>query len=315
MVEPLAAYSAALALFGLPHVLSELRYVDQRFGRRLERGQLASILALLALIVSLRTAVLLQFLPSQIGVPAELAGVAALALACVRGPVRRKALALAVGLTLGAGALGAPFGTMITLSILHNATPLGLLWQLAPRGDRRLLMTWATMVLIGLPLFVATGLPRLALVSIGVAGTNADPIGAGPLADHLYVYVPSLLESAGSAVDIFTASVVAQGGHYLMVIVILPMMLRRLDVQAQGLMSWPRSSGFALILAGAGALSLLLFLDGFAQARSFYSLAAALHAWIEIPVLILALTGGVHHASQRPASSDAELARSEIIIA
>ena len=302
-------------MFGLPHVLSELRYVDRRFGRGIARGQLVTLFALLAGIVSLRTAVVLHILPPQIGAPTELAGVAMLALACVRGPAASKAVALAVGLVLGAGALAAPFGTMITLSILHNATPLGLLWQLMPRGRRRRPMVLASAALLGLPLIVATGLPRLVLTGAGLAGADADPVGAGPLAEHLNVYVPPLLTGTGAAVDIFTASVVAQGGHYLMVILILPILLRRLDPQAQGLVRWPGPGAFTLLLAGAGIISLILFLDGFAQARSFYGIAAALHAWIEIPVLVLALTGGTQRASRSPTRSEAELARSEIGIA
>jgi len=45
---PLATYTAALALFGLAHVLSELRYVDHRFGARLRGGLLLPILLLIA---------------------------------------------------------------------------------------------------------------------------------------------------------------------------------------------------------------------------------------------------------------------------
>ena len=36
VIAPLAVYSLTLAAFGLPHVLSELRYVDRRFGRSLD---------------------------------------------------------------------------------------------------------------------------------------------------------------------------------------------------------------------------------------------------------------------------------------
>jgi hypothetical protein len=40
---PLATYTAALAMFGLAHVGSELRYVDYRFGSRLPGGVAVSI--------------------------------------------------------------------------------------------------------------------------------------------------------------------------------------------------------------------------------------------------------------------------------
>jgi len=92
-------------------------------------------------------------------------------------------------------------------------------------------------------------------------------------------------------------------------------LLRRLDPQARGLVSWPRAAPFAFFIILAGIGSLTLFLDGFAQARSLYGVAASLHAWIEIPILILALGGGAQRAKQRPTSSETELARSEISIA
>jgi hypothetical protein len=312
IAEPLAAYSAALAIFGLPHVLSELRYVDCRFGRRVERRWLAEILLLLAAIIAIRLATVIQLLPPRIGVPAELAGVAILALACARGTLGRRALALAIGLAIGAAVLAEPFSTSVTLAVLHNLTPLALLWQLVPPPARMRAMAWAAGALLGLPLFVATGLPRLALEMLGIVGIGADPVRAGPLAEHIGVYVPPLLLDSNRAADFFTASVVAQGAHYLAVILVLPLLLRRLDSGAAGLVPWPRR--FVLLLGLAAAGSLAFFLTGFAAARSYYSVAAALHAWIEIPILVLALTGGVQ-ARSKPTSKDSMLASSDSVSA
>ena len=52
---PLLAYAGSLALFGAPHVLTELRYVDGRFGSRLRSVNGFAILAILALVVALRS--------------------------------------------------------------------------------------------------------------------------------------------------------------------------------------------------------------------------------------------------------------------
>jgi len=71
-MAPLAAYTTALALFGLPHVLSELRYVDRRFGRRLSLSYLAPIAALLAVIVAARACVVFGAAPAEVGAPVEL---------------------------------------------------------------------------------------------------------------------------------------------------------------------------------------------------------------------------------------------------
>ncbi len=314
ILSPLAAYSAALAAFGLPHVLSELRYVDRRFGRRLEPGLVAMVLAMLAGIVAIRAATVFHLMPPTIGVPAELAGVTLMALACARGAVQRGALAGVTGIALGTATLLAPFGTAITLSILHNLTPLAFLWQLAPASQRGRIMAPAVAALLALPLLVATGLPRALLHGLGVAGTSADPIGAGPLAADLSVYVPPALETSRHAVDLFTASVVAQGGHYIAVIAVLPMLLARLDPQARGLVPWPGGRVFILLCAVVAGVSLAAFFAGFAEARAIYGLAASFHAWLELPILILALTA-VQRPSNSPKSIEPALAISETSMA
>jgi hypothetical protein len=43
LAAPLAAYVFLTALFGLPHVLCELRYCDERFSARIPKQPLAAI--------------------------------------------------------------------------------------------------------------------------------------------------------------------------------------------------------------------------------------------------------------------------------
>jgi hypothetical protein len=315
ILAPLATYSVTLALFGLPHVSSELRYVDRRFGRRLERRFLLPIAILLPVIVAIRTGVVFHLLDARLGVPAELGGVAILALACARGPAGRKRLALLVAATIGGATAFAPYATAVTLSILHNLTPLGFLWQIVPRARRSRVMGWAAGGFLGLPLLVATGWPRDALHRLIDPLMGLDPLHAGPLADNLFVYVPPQFVATPQAVDLFTASVVAQGAHYSAVIILLPLLLARLDPQARGLVAWPPGMIFAFLCAGAAALGLARFLGGFAEARALYGIVASVHAWLEIPVLILALTGAAQPSSQSPKRNDAEFAISETTIA
>jgi hypothetical protein len=315
VVAPLATYTVTLAVFGLPHVLSELRYVDRRFGRRLERCFLIPMAVLLPAIATIRAGVVLHVIPVALGLPAELGGVVLLALACARGAAERKSVALLVAGAIGGATAFAPYATAVTLSILHNLTPLGFMWQIAPRTRRGRMMAWATAGFVGLPLLIATGWPRAALDRFFGSGATFDPLNAGPLAANLFVYVWPPLVTAPKAVDLFTASVVAQGAHYAAVIIILPFFLSRLDPQARGLISWPRGTIFALLCLGIGAIGLARFMDGFAGARALYGIAASFHAWIEIPVLILALTGGTQRSSQSPSSSDPEFAISETSIA
>jgi hypothetical protein len=300
-MAPLAAYTVALAFFGLPHVLSELRYVDRRFGRRLPPALLAQIAALLCVIVAARACVLFGAAPASVGAPVELGSGALLALLCARGGCARggggarKAVALSVAGAIGGATMIAPFTTSVAVAILHNFTPLGFLWQIAPRGERPRVMAAAGFGLLLLPLLAAMGAAHWAL---GAGPSPFDPLGAGPLAEHLGVYVPRPFLDGPRAVDFFTASVIAQGAHYLGVIVILPWMLGRLDPGARGLVRWPRGVLFALFCAGVAGLALSGFFADFARARAYYGLFAAVHAWIEVPVLILALTGGVSGESE-----------------
>jgi len=315
VLAPLATYSVTLAVFGLPHVLSELRYIDRRFGRRLDKRFLLPIAVLLSMIVAVRASVVFHIVPLRLGLPAELFGVAALALVCARGPNSRKGLALLISGVIGGATALAPYATVATLSILHNLTPLGFLWQIAPPARRRRVMFVAALAFLGLPLLVATGWPAAALHQLLGFAREFDPLHAGPLDDQLFVYVPPSLIDASQAVDLFTASVVAQGAHYATVIVLLPMLLARRDPRARGLVDWPANNLFASVCAFAAILSVIRYLDRFADARALYGVAASAHVWIEIPVLILALTGAAQPSIQTPARKDPELAINEMIIA
>ncbi|HZC17992.1 MAG TPA: hypothetical protein VE309_14640, partial [Caulobacteraceae bacterium] len=314
VAAPLAVYSVTLAAFGLPHVLSELRYVDRRFGRRLGAPTVIAMAAVLALIVATRAAGIVRLLPPDVERPLELGLVAVLALTAARGQTATRGAAVAIALAIGLLAIIDPFETTIGFSILHNLTPLGFLWQLAPKNRRLTVMACATAIFIGLPLVVATGAPRLALQALGVSASTLDPLGAGPLPIDLGVYVPGRLIASAHAIDLFTASVVAQQAHYTAVIVVLPLLLRRWSPDARGLLPWPRGLLFAAPVALVAIVALSRFAVDFTGSREIYSLFAAVHAWLEIPILITALTV-VQPLSKNPAPNDAALVANETSIA
>ena len=66
VAAPLPTYVLTLALFGIPHVLVELRYVDERFGARLPtvgpRAALAVLLAALVVVTTTQAAGVASFL-------------------------------------------------------------------------------------------------------------------------------------------------------------------------------------------------------------------------------------------------------------
>jgi hypothetical protein len=312
VAAPLLVYSITLASFGAAHVLSELRYVDLRFGHRFGKAWLWVTGALLAGAVMARVSGIFGFLNPATAITLELSFVVALALSAAHGgALPQRMLAVGVGCFLGLATLASPFDTAITLSILHNLTPLAFLWELSPARSRGRIMTLASIAFVGVPLLVATGLPRVALAALGVVAPSIDPLGAGALADHLYVYVPLSLQAAGSAIDLFSASVVAQCAHYIAVILILPAMLSANNPSANGIVAWPRARMFSTIVVALASIVLYRFATGFVSARALYGIAASVHAWIEIPLVVIAITGRSYANKISPVSAEAALATAE----
>ena len=312
VAAPLLVYSITLATFGLAHVLSELRYVDRRFGRRIAPARIAAMAALLAGAAAARACGVFDIVAPAKAVAAELSFVIGLALTAVHGSLVRCAFAVTVAAGLGVATLLAPYDTTITLSVLHNLTPLAFLWEITPRPSRARVMTAALTVFVALPLLVATGWPRVVLANLDLPASTPDPLQAGPLSAHLYVYAPGPLLRYASAIDLFSASVVAQCAHYGAVILVLPMLLQRRDPSAAGRLPWPRGIVFAAVVTLASAVALQGFAGDFVEARALYGIAASIHAWIEIPLIVIALTAPYTKAARnRPNPNDAALVASD----
>lgn len=305
VATPLAVYTVTLALFGLAHVASEFAYVDRRFGSRLGTGVVARLAVLLPAVAAARAAGVFGLLPVTTALTIELALVALLALSVAGGSGRQRGLAVIAGLGLGVATALAPFGTAVFLAITHNFTPLGFLWEATVGRRRRRVMGLAVAGFIGLPLLVATGLPRLWL---GFEGAGIDPMATGGLMRHLHVYVPEAWRQGPRAIDLFAASVVAQGAHYLAVIVILPLMQGR---SAKGLLPWPPAWAFAGLVVLGTMVACLGFLDDFAGTRGLYGIAASVHAWVEIPLLVMILGGAFQPKTSLPTLNEVKLAASE----
>jgi hypothetical protein len=301
---PLLVYTTTLALFGLAHVVVELRYVDARFGRRAARELWLGAALLLGAVVVVR-ALRIAGLLAQSHPPIEVALVAALAVLALPALSRSGGLPLLAGVVvvaaLLAGAVTAPALTLVLLAVVHNATPIGFLVEAAAADARKRTLAWSLLAFVGAPLVVASGLPREALMLLGLHLPDASLLPAGSLATHLGVYVPQSLLAWDGAVDAFSAVVCAQVLHYAAVIVLLP---RRLAPTDRPLLPWPRRSMLLTVLVVAGAGLFVHFALRFQEARALYGLAAAVHAWIEVPVLLWATAA---HNS-RPTPNDSALA-------
>lgn len=303
VAAPLPAYVLLIGLFGLPHVLFEMRYVDERFAGRIPRSMLLPIGALLVVVAAARIGRWLHWLPAEIALGGELGAGAALAMAAMSAMPRRRLLAGLIAAALIGGVVLAPIWTLLVTAWLHNLTPLAFVAERSAPHERARRLAWLALPFLVLPALIATGLPAAALRA-AFAVEPADTPGlfdAG--AQPLSAFLP-----AGSDLDrvisLFAAAVTAQAMHYFAVIVLLPRMLGRSEGPGRTLVRWPGWTLFAVAVGTAGVASLAFYAANFGMARSAYGVAAALHTWIELPVLLIALgqvTGAA--AAQTPATT------------
>lgn len=297
---PLATYTLSLAVLGAVHVLCELRYVDVRFGDRVGRRLRVGLLAALAAIVAGRLARIAGGLDAGTGTLLELGlGVALVALVLptlVRG--RRALVGVAIGGALAVGAAVAPAVALLAVAVLHNLTPVGFLAEATAGAARRRALVGAALVFGVAPLVILTGAPFELLARLGLPAPEAAVLPAGPLVAHFRAYLPEGVLDRPWAFHAFAACVFLQCAHYLYVIDVLP---RVLPAGARGSVPWPRGAVAVACLAGAALVSFLVFSADFADGRARYGALAALHAWLEVPILLLALVPVARVAQDRSA--------------
>lgn len=292
---PLATYAISLGAFGLVHVLSEVRYVDERFRLRLGRGLVVGLIGLLAVIVGWRVWLVMGGSPGPAPASLELGLVSLLAitaLVAVRPAGRGPALvAAAVVALLCAGAYAAPLTALVILAVLHNLTPVGFLAERFEGAARRRTLIACALAFVVIPITVATGVFRSAWQAAGFPVPGGSFWRVGDVEQHLGVFVPPGLIDSAIATDLFAAVVYLQVLHYAVVIHILP----RLGAESEGEAAhsgWPARPVFTAFLGMVAAGSLIAFALSFQNARQVYGVFAAFHAWLEVPILLLALGGG-----------------------
>lgn len=292
LAAPLASYVFMIALFGLPHVLCELRYCDERFSSRIPRRALWAIGALIVVLAALRIAQAAAVIPPKIAVGSELALGVALAASAAWFMPQRRAIGFASGLALALGIAFAPIATFLAVAWLHNLTPLGFISEIVPRGERRRILLLLFIPFVAVPALVASGLLQEALgAALGYSSLYAPSLfgaGRGPLAAFL---TPDI--SFRGALPLFSAAVVAQSMHYLSVILVMPQLLRRYQQEDRTtIVPWPSWRLFYVAVAILAMLVFAVYAADYKSARAFYSVAAAIHSWIELPIFLLALGAG-----------------------
>jgi hypothetical protein len=290
VVMPLAAFVLMISAFGLPHVLYELRYVDERFSSRTSTRILGLIGALVGAIALARIANSTHVLTSDWFVPIEFGLGAALAFTAALFMRKNRALGAVIGIAFAVGATYWPIETFLVWAWLHNLTPMGFVAEITEGEERRRWLLW-----LGLPFFVLPGLvaagvfhqaaglffPIEATQSVSVFGAGDRPL-------------LSFLPPGSSDLHLFSAAVVAQAMHYVAVIVMLPMLLKAKQgtTSAPTIVPWPSWRVFAFAVAGIAIVAFGIYAISYTDARAGYAVAAAIHAWIELPVLLLALGQG-----------------------
>lgn len=296
VAAPLLTYSTTLAMFGLAHVATEIRYVDGRFGRRVGRRTLHALVALLGAVVVLRLAAiagLAAILPlgaMELFIGCALCATVLPSVAAGDWFSWRVGIALLVLLALAFGVTVAPAVALLALSILHNITPVGFLAEALRGRQRRIAMTASIIVFAAIPLVILTGLPQSLIAAAGWHNFEQALLPVGPLANHLGVYVPAAWHLEHFAIYIFSAVTFLQCAHYITVIGVLPTIG---NAEAEPLFRWPSWPVFAAIVAAVTAVLFVHFYIDFSSARAWYGVAASVHAWIEIPLLLFALAPAV----------------------
>ncbi len=292
---PLSAYVLLIAVFGVPHVLAELRYCDERFSGRSSRAALGIIGLILFALCLTRVLHTYGFMSGRIGGPLELCFGALLAVAAAVFMRRYRLIGFAVAAAVTFGALYHPYATFLIWAWLHNLTPLAFIAE-ALEGRTR----WRALALLMIPFFVVPGFVALGgLTFIAEAAFGHDGLAAGSAfgagLKPLGAFLPNSVISARNlpdAIPLFQAAVMSQGMHYLCVIVLMPRLLRHGAAARGRLVAWPRWPGFYALLAVAAAISTAFYWVDFGEARAAYALAATLHSWIELPIFLLALGQG-----------------------
>lgn len=284
---PLATFTVVLALFGPAHIASELRYLDHRFSARLGLSRVKILGLLLAAAMATRLLGTVRLLPSAPMAALEIFLAAAAVLTLVPSGGLRRWSAGALALLLVTGAVMAPLLTLLILAVTHNLTPIGFLAERLRGRARGRAMILAFIGFIALPLVIASGLPFAVLANVGwIAPEAAVFPSAGPLEANLGAYVPRWALDDGWALHAFSACVFAQCMHYVAVIGVL---LALIPAGSTPVVPWPTTRRFTIgLIVLGGAMALGFSLD-YEIARHVYALAALLHAWLELPLLLLAL--------------------------
>ncbi len=278
---PLPLYLMSLALFGLPHVIWEMGFIRSRYAARWPLRWWTAVWVVLLLQAGIRTAVWLGSYSAASSQIVDLLSLLLLALIVFLAPFRTGWRVRIAGLFLAGTIMwqleqGDILMVLMLLAIMHNFTPLPMVWDMARDSPPFRPLALTISALFMLPLLVA-----------GSSWTGAV------IPSSVLSYVP-LLEGqlpsgwGGSHRQaLLSAMVLAQCLHYYCVIYLLPRAeLRRVRKVVVS---------FAVRIGALMAVALMLayYMIDYSAARKLYGVVAGAHAWLEWPVLLMAFLCGI----------------------
>lgn len=273
---PLPLYLAALAIFGLPHVIYELSFLRSRYAARWPLRWWIGLGVVLLLQAAVRLGQWWGSVPSSAGQTVDLLALALLALLVALAPKGAGWPARIGGLILAAAVLwlldrGEWTLALLVLAMVHNVGPLVMAWDLAREYAPAKPLARGMSALFVLPLLVAGS---------GWMGALLPP-SAGAYAPLLDGLLP-LDWAEDHRQAILRSMVLAQCLHYYCIMHLLPLAEARRTAKvvippSMRIVTWVA----AIFLVG-------YFISDYGAARRLYAVAAGVHSWLEWPVLLMA---------------------------
>jgi hypothetical protein len=281
---PVATTVFGLILFGILHNFFELRYVIGRFGPLLGRSMLGVAFGSISAIVIVRLVS-----GGAWGAGAEVAiGFGLVGLVLSWRLWRRSTAALVALLSLVAGAAALALSDtslyFVVLAHLHNIVPLCFLWEWSRDAPHRGLfravqLGWVALIPLGILLGGCDGVLQPDLISGSALAGSAIDVAAP--------YTPPLWRGSELAMRMLTLFAFLQTMHYFTWCVFFP---RVEPSRGPALLS----SRAAYAVLGYVVVSLAaIFIWDYSTGRSLYLSLAAYHAYLEYPVLLILILGGL----------------------
>jgi hypothetical protein len=285
---PLTTYAATLATFGIAHVAIELRYIYSRFNRRLDRQTIVQLVGLVLAIATIRYVSIFGFIPSQIAQLLELGcGLGLVAIATHYLWIRnwkQGVIGTIVGCLLGIGIVCDPIATLVIFAIVHNLTPVGFIIE--RQGFKSPRIIWICGAIFGL-------LPLLIILY------QLSPIINLPLEikdTYLRAFIAPSWQQSAIAYPLFSAVAFLQCIHYA---VVIGLFSQWTPDGADSPIRYP-TKYFYLLLGSISILLFIAFQHAFVLTRAGYGVVASIHAWIEIPLLLIATNRKLDTSSINP---------------